>query len=106
MNERFGRKGTQLELAGIRGTIAEGHLAILQADQAAVADGDAENIGRQVLQSCAAIAYRFAVNDPFLLPDLRRYLCEKGGLLQGLPELAAEDFGERLYWQQKILPGS
>lgn len=48
MVERFGREGTQLELTGIRGTIAEGHLVIFEFNQAAVTDGNAENIGSQL----------------------------------------------------------
>ncbi len=51
-------------------SVAKSYLVVLQLDQAAVADGNPENIGCQVFQGCAAIAHRFAVHDPLLLPDL------------------------------------
>ena len=86
VNERFGRECTQFGLPRVRGPVAKSNLVVLQLDQAAVADGNAEDIRRQVFQSRATIAHRFAMNDPILLPDPGGNLSEEGGLLQGLPE--------------------
>ncbi len=38
MDKCFGGEHTQLELAGVRGGVAKGHLVIFEFDQAAVAD--------------------------------------------------------------------
>src|SRR3990172_9468358 len=105
MDKRFGRECTQFWLTRVRGAVAKGHLVVFQLDQAAVADGYAENIRRQIPQGCAAIAHRFAVNNPILLPDLRWYSSKQGRFDQCLPELAAKYLGERLHRQQKILSG-
>ena len=80
VDEFFGGECAQLELAGVRGTVAKGHLVVFQLDQAAVADGYPENIGGQVFQGCAPIAHRFAVHHPILLPDLA-WNCVKEGCL-------------------------
>jgi hypothetical protein len=50
VDEFFGGKGTQPESAGVRSAIAKSDLIVLQFDQAAVADGDAEDIRGQVLE--------------------------------------------------------
>ena len=81
VNERFSRECTQFELAGIRCPVAKGNLVVFELDQAAVGDGYPENIGGEVFQGCVSIADWFAVHHPILLPDLRRYLCEKGRFL-------------------------
>lgn len=45
VDERFGVEVTEIELVSIRCAVAKGHLVVLQLDQSAVADGNAENIG-------------------------------------------------------------
>ena len=99
MDELFGGERAQLELTGVRRPVAKGHLVVLQLDQAAVADGDSENIGGQVFQGRATIAHWFAVNDPILLPDPGRYSSKQGCFDQSLSELAAKYLGEGLDWQ-------
>ena len=96
VNERFDRECAQLELTSVRRPIAKGHLVIFEFDQAVVADGNAENIGGQIFQSRATIANWFTVNDPILLPDLRRYSSKQGCFHQRLPELASKYPGECL----------
>jgi len=84
--------------------IAEGHLAVLQPHDAAVADRDPEDIGRQVFQGAQAIPNGLAVYDPLLLPDLLRDLIEKIALPQAIPKLGPVDVGEGLHRQQEFPP--
>ena len=75
MDECFGGECTQFGLARVRRPVAKGHRrnkfrVVFEFDQAAVADRYSKNIGSQVFQGRAAIAHRFAVNSPILLPDL------------------------------------
>ena len=83
VDELFGGEGAGLGLSGIGSTITEGNLIArsVQFDQTAVADGDAEDVGCQVLQCGAAIADRFAVDDPLLFPYSRGDGVGKGGLV-------------------------
>ena len=69
MDELFSREGAELDLAGIGRSVAKGDLVVFELDQAAVADGDAEDVGSQVLEGSTSIADRFAMDDPILLPD-------------------------------------
>ena len=105
VDECFGGEGAQLGLTGVRRPVAKCNPVVLQLDQAAVADGHSENIGRQVLQGCAPIANRFAVHHPILLPNPGWDSSKQGRFDQGLAELAPEDFRKCLHRQQKILPG-
>ena len=99
VDERFGRECTQFGLTRVRCPVVKCNLVVLQLDQAAVADGNAEDIRGQVFQGRATIANRFAMHHPILLPDPGWYLREKGCLLQCMPELAAKDFGDDFHWQ-------
>ena len=74
MYEFFSGKSTRLELTGVRSVIAECYLIILHLDQAAVADGDAEDIGGQILEGGTTITHQLAMNNPILLPHFHRYL--------------------------------
>ena len=72
VDELFGGEGAELGLSGIGSAITKSDLIArsVQFDQTVVADGDAEDVGCQVLQCGAAIANRFAVGDPLLFPDV------------------------------------
>ncbi len=70
VDELFGGEGAELELAGIRRAVAKGDLVVFELDQTAVTDGDPENVRSEILEGSAAIADRFAVDDPLLLPDI------------------------------------
>ena len=56
VDECLGGEGAELELTGIGSVIAEGDMIILEFDKAAVADGDAEDIGSEVFEGGAAVA--------------------------------------------------
>ena len=49
--------------------VAKGDLVVFEFDQAAVADGDPEDVRSQILEGSAAVADRFAVDHPNLLPN-------------------------------------
>jgi hypothetical protein len=51
------RQGTTFLRTGLGVTIAKGHAVIFQLEEAVVAQGDAENVGRQVLQSIETRAH-------------------------------------------------
>jgi len=99
MDELFSRERTQLELSGISGMVAKGHLVVFELDQAAVADCHAKDIGSQAFQSCTPIAHRFALHHPILLPDLQGYSSKPDCFDQSLAELTAEDLRECLHGQ-------
>ena len=49
MDELIGREGAEHVLAGCGGAIAKGDLVVFELDQAAVADGNPEDVRSQVL---------------------------------------------------------
>ena len=74
VDKLFSGEGAQPKLSGVRSALAEGDLIVLQLDQAAVADGDTEDIRGHVLEGGTTITHRLAMNNPILLPQLHRYL--------------------------------
>jgi hypothetical protein len=98
-------QGTQVGLTSVGIAVAEGDLVVLQADQAAIANGDAKDIRREVLEGLEAIPDRLAVYDPVLFPDRRRDEVKAVGLAQGVAELGAEEGREGFDREQEILPG-
>jgi hypothetical protein len=104
-DELLGVEGAGPEGAGVGGAIAEGDLAVGQFEDAAVADGDAEDVGSQILQGVETIAHGLAMNDPILLPHCWGDKGEEIGLAQSVAELGAEDGGEGLDGKQEVLSG-
>jgi hypothetical protein len=105
VDELFGREGTEGGLAGIRRAVAKGDLVVFELDQATVADGNPEDIRSQVLEGSTAIADRFAVNDPLLLPDGSWYLVGEPGFLEGVKEFGPENPGEGFDREQEVMVG-
>ena len=105
MNEVFGGEGAELDLAGIGRAVAKGDLVVFELDQTAVADGDAEDVGSQVLEGGAAVADRFTVDDPILLPDGGWDSVGKFGSLESMKEFGPEDPGEGFDWEKKVMVG-
>ena len=68
VNELFGGQGAELGLAGAGGAITESDLIIFHLDEAAVAEGNAKDVGGEILEGGAAVADRLAMHDPVLLP--------------------------------------
>jgi hypothetical protein len=85
--QRHGRPGLLSRL------VAEGHLAVFQAHETPVGQGDACDVRRQVFQGGFAVAHRLAVDDPIFRPGLRRNLREHRGIggPQGISEFRSED---------------
>jgi|SRR5215813_6420024 len=64
--------GNGRESGPISGRILVGksHLAILEGEDPAIADGDAKDVRSEVFEGGGACAYRLRVNDPIFAPDL------------------------------------
>ena len=111
LEEMLHGEGTSFELAGICGAVLEGNLGSLQAaalidgEQAPVAESNAVDVGSQIFESSLPITNWFTVDNPFSLPDLSRNLCVESRFAQGVLEGSAEQFGERLDWQEKVFAG-
>ena len=105
MDELCGREGAERDLAGSGRAVAKGDLVVFEFYQAAVADGDPEDVGSQVLEGSASIADRFAVNDPLLLPDGGRDIVGEAGFLEGVKEFGPENPGECLDRDQEVMVG-
>jgi len=111
MDELFDGEGAERDLAGSGRAVAKGDLVVFELDQAAVADsipfgdGDAKDVGCQVLEGRAAVADRFAVNDPILLPGIGWDAVGKAGSLKGVKEFGPEDPGEGFDWEQEMMLG-
>ena len=105
VDELFGRECAELELSSIGRAVAKGDLVVFEFYQAAVADGDTEDVGSQVLEGSPSITNRFAVDDPLLLPDGGGDIVGDAGFLEGVLEFGPEDPGERLDWEQEMVMG-
>ena len=79
VDELFGREGAERDLAGIGRAVAKGDLVVFEFYQAAVADGDPEDVESQVFEGRAAIADRFAMDDPILHPNAGRDIVGEAG---------------------------
>jgi hypothetical protein len=67
---------------------------LVEALQAGVAKGDAVDVAGDVQESFVSIASVLAVGDPFPFPRFLRDLIQELRLLEGLPDLGAEEDGE------------
>ena len=61
--------GAVLELLSGGLFIGESDVALFQFTQTVVAEGDAEDVRGEILESLGATAHRFGVDHPVLLPD-------------------------------------
>ena len=92
LKKLFDRKGTLFELTGIGSAILKGDLgsfhgaAVIKRKQATIADGNAMDIGSQILESGLPIANGLAMHDPLLRPDLGRDLVKEFQFLQTASE--------------------
>lgn len=78
LDEMLHGESTGLELAGVGGAVLESDLGSFQAatvidgEQAPVAEGDAVDVGGQILESGLPIADWLAMHDPISPPDFCR----------------------------------
>ena len=87
---RTGERGAA-DLTGTVVAVTEGDLAVVDAFDPAVGDGDAKQVTAQIGQDGGAGAGRLAVNDPVGVPNFRRGLIEESGAVQGIADFGAED---------------
>jgi hypothetical protein len=105
VDELFGGEGAIRVLASNGGAVAKGDLVVFEFYQAAVADGDPEDVGSQVLEGSAAVADRFTVDNPILLPDGGRDIVGEVGSLESVKEFGPEDPGEGFDGEQEVMVG-
>ena len=105
MDELFCGEGAELVLVGIGRAVAKSDLIVFELDQAAVADGNPEDVRSQVLEGSAAIADGFAVDDPVLFPGAGRDGVGGVGFLKSLKELGSIDSGKGLDREQEVMMG-
>ena len=101
----LGGNGRESGLISGRILVGKSDLAILEGEDAAIADGDAKDVRSEVFEGGGACAYRLRVNDPIFAPDLRVKEMEEIALFEQVPELAAEEDRKRLDVNEEILPG-
>lgn len=75
----------------VRFFVVEEDLAFVDLDDAAVGDGDAEEIGGEVFERCLGAADCLAVDDPVRFPGIVRYLREQSGFIDSVAKLRAVD---------------
>jgi hypothetical protein len=101
----LGGNGRESGLISGRILVGKSHLAILEGEDPAIADGDAKDVRSEVFEGGGASAYRLRVNDPIFAPDLLIKEMEEIALFEQVPELGAEEDRERLDVNEEILPG-
>jgi hypothetical protein len=101
-NEFFSGQGAELGLASIGIFVSKGHFGIFQFQDVVIADGHPENVSGDVLHCGPPVADRFAVHDPFLLPNRFGNVVEEISLSQSIPELGSKDPGEGFHREQEI----
>jgi hypothetical protein len=90
MDELLCPQRATLFRAGLGVAIAQGDLVIFQLEEPVVAQGNAENVRRQIVQGVETRAHPFTVDDPILLPDAGWDAVITVGLAQRLLEPGSE----------------
>ena len=96
MNEGEWRQFFELPFARGGVLAAEHDLLVVNGNDSAVGDGDAEEIAGEVEQGLVAGTDGLAVDHPVLFPDLRRHQFKQPGPFQQVAELGPEDGGDQL----------
>jgi len=99
VDELLRAQGTTFLDTSLSVAIAKGHAVILQLEETVVANGDAENVRRQIFQGIQTRAHCFTVHDPVLLPNFCRDTGIPIGVTQCLLQFVAEDAREGSYGQ-------
>ena len=102
MNEGEWRQLSELPFAGGGVLAAEHDVLVVNGNDSAVGDGDAEEIAGKVEQGLVAGADGFAVYDPVFVPDQGRDQVEQAGPLQVVAELGSEDGGDQFNPDQEL----
>jgi len=103
VDELLGGEGGSLDLFGGGFLVLKSNVTVLvKLAEAAIAEGDAEDVGSEVLESRGAVADCLTVNHPILFPDALVHEREQTALFQFVTQLGAEDDSERLLVNQKV----
>lgn len=89
-----GGKPNVADLLGLVVTVAESNDAVVEGLQAAVRNGDAENIAAEIVEYFVAAAGVLGVNNPARFPDGGRNELKQASLLESGTELGAENDGQ------------
>jgi hypothetical protein len=90
----LGMKGAELGWLGLGIFVGEGDLTIFQGEAAVLAQGHAQDVGRQRLEGLRAGAHRFTMPHPVLCPALWGDKVNHAGLSQRLAALGANPDGK------------
>jgi hypothetical protein len=101
VDEFLGGQRAELGLTRV-GFVTKRDLVVLHLDDAVVAEGDAKDVGGEILESRATIADGLAVNDPVLLPHSCGDVGKTVGLAQGITDIGVKELGQRLDGEQEI----
>ena len=82
--------------------IAERDLAVLDAFQTAIGDGDAEDVATEVVEDLLAAPSVLAVHDPRRGPHPGGHLVEETGAVEGGADLRPEDLRQRVDWDEIV----
>jgi hypothetical protein len=93
--ERQRVKGAAVQGARAAVAVAERDLAIVEAFEAAVDDGDAEDVAGEIVEHLLPSPGRLDVDDPLATPDGGRRLIEEPGPAEAGADLGAEEPGQR-----------
>jgi len=91
-DELFSGQVDALELLAAVVPVTESDLALFEAFDPAMSDGNAKDIASQIIQDLLPRAGVLAMNDPVLLPQPRGDLSEQTEFSEAGPEFAAKDF--------------
>lgn len=105
VDELLGWYGGDFCGAGFAMAPAECNRSVLKGEDALVADSDAEDVGRQVLQGCLATADGDDIHDPVLLPEPWRSLVEEACLFEQIAEFGTKDSSQGFFWQEVVVSG-
>jgi len=89
----------------VRLAVANENRTALDFEDSRVGDGNSEDVGGEVFETCFAGANGLGVDVPVNLPDLRRDLIEESNLLDFITELGSKDHGEGSDGEIEVNPG-
>ncbi len=89
----------------MRFPVANEDSAVLDFQDSRIGDGNPEDVGGKVLETCFAGTDGLGIDVPVDLPEFRGDLIEETGLLHFIAELGFEDDGESSDGEIEIDPG-
>lgn len=96
-DELFSGQRGSFRCLGFGVMVAERDAAIFESEDVSVADGNAKDIGGQILQGSFAAADSNNIHNPVLLPEVRQDLIKETGLLEQVAKLGPEYLREGFF---------